>query len=62
MKKLVGEGGQNPLEAARYGARILHGKNIDNFKDIYKLLRNLKISKLQLSIDNLILSPDLRKT
>ena len=38
-------GGQNPLEAARYGARILHGPNIDNFKDIYKLLKNLRISK-----------------
>ena len=42
---IINRGGQNPLEAARYGARILHGKNIDNFKDIYKLLRNLKISK-----------------
>ena len=38
-------GGQNPLEAARYGARILHGPNIDNFKDIYKLLKNLGVSK-----------------
>ena len=38
-------GGQNPLEAARYGARILHGPNIDNFKDIYKFLKNLKVSK-----------------
>ncbi len=38
-------GGQNPLEAARYGAKILHGPNIDNFKDVYKLLKKLKISK-----------------
>ena len=42
---IVNRGGQNPLEAARYGARILHGQNIDNFKDIYKLLKTLKISK-----------------
>ena len=42
---IVNRGGQNPLEAARYGARILHGENIDNFKDIYKLLKTLKISK-----------------
>ena len=38
-------GGQNPLEAARFGARILHGKNVGNFKDVYKLLNRLKISK-----------------
>ena len=38
-------GGQNPLEAARYGSRILHGPNVDNFKDIYKLLSSLNISK-----------------
>ena len=42
---IINRGGQNPLEAARYGARILHGKNIDNFKDIYKLLKTLKVSK-----------------
>ena len=32
-------------EPARYGAKILHGPNTDNFIDIYKLLRSLKISK-----------------
>ena len=42
---IINRGGQNPLEAARYGAKIFHGPNIDNFKDIYKLLKNLKISK-----------------
>ncbi len=42
---IVKRGGQNPLEAARYGAKILHGPNIDNFKDVYKLLKSLKISK-----------------
>ena len=42
---IINRGGQNPLEAARYGARILHGPNIDNFKDIYKTLSSLKISK-----------------
>ncbi|MDC0125237.1 3-deoxy-D-manno-octulosonic acid transferase [Candidatus Pelagibacter sp.] len=38
-------GGQNPLEAARYGARVLHGPNIDNFKDVYKTLSSLNASK-----------------
>ena len=42
---IINRGGQNPLEAARFGARILHGPNIDNFKDVYKTLSNLKISK-----------------
>jgi len=42
---IINRGGQNPLEAARYGARIVHGPNIDNFKDVYKSLSNLKISK-----------------
>ena len=43
---IVKRGGQNPLEAARYGAKIFHGPNIDNFKDVYKLLKSLKISNL----------------
>ena len=42
---VINRGGQNPLEAARYGARILHGPNIDNFKEVYKTLEKLKISK-----------------
>ena len=39
---IIKRGGQNPLEAARFGAKILHGPNIDNFKDVYKLLKTLK--------------------
>ena len=42
---IVQKGGQNPLEAVRFGAKILHGPNTDNFKDVYKLLKSLKISK-----------------
>ncbi len=42
---IIKRGGQNPLEAARHGAKILHGPNIDNFKDIYKLLKSFKVSK-----------------
>ena len=42
---IIKRGGQNPLEAARYGAKILHGPNVENFKDVYKLLKSLKISK-----------------
>ncbi len=43
---LIERGGQNPLEAARYGAKIFHGKNINNFKDVYELLKSLKVSKI----------------
>ena len=42
---IIKRGGQNPLEAARFGAKILHGPNVDNFKDVYKLLKTLNISK-----------------
>jgi len=42
---IIHKGGQNPLEAARLGAKIFHGPNTDNFKDVYKLLKSLKISK-----------------
>ena len=41
---IIKRGGQNPLEAARFGTKILHGPNIDNFKDVYKYLNQLKIS------------------
>ena len=41
---LVKHGGQNPLEATRYGCKILHGPHVENFNEIYNYLRNLKIS------------------
>ncbi len=41
---IIKRGGQNPLEPARFGAKILHGPHIDNFKDVYKYLNQLKIS------------------
>ena len=42
---IIKRGGQNPLEAARSGSKVLHGPNVDNFKDIYRLLKKFKISK-----------------
>ena len=41
---IIKHGGQNPLEAARYGCQILHGPNIWNFKEIYNLLEANKVS------------------
>ena len=42
---IIRRGGQNPLEAARLGSKILHGPNTDNFKDVYKHLELLNIAK-----------------
>ncbi len=42
---LINHGGQNPLEAARYGCNILHGPNISNFREIYDFLKRNKISQ-----------------
>jgi len=41
---LIEHGGQNPLEAARYGCKILHGPNVSNFREIYDLLNKYQIS------------------
>jgi 3-deoxy-D-manno-octulosonic-acid transferase len=41
---IINHGGQNPLEAARFGCKILHGPNISNFVEIYTFLKKNKIS------------------
>ena len=41
---LIEHGGQNPIEAARLGCKIIHGPHIDNFREVYKLLNKNKIS------------------
>ena len=41
---IIKHGGQNPLEAAKYGCSILHGPNVWNFDEIYNLLEKYKIS------------------
>ena len=52
---LVSKGGQNPLEALRFGCNIIHGKHTFNFKDVYKMLEK---EKLSLKVSN---SKDLEK-
>ena len=48
---LVSKGGQNPLEALRFGCNIIHGNYTFNFKDVYKMLEkenlSLKVSNLK---------------
>ena len=41
---LILHGGQNPLEPAREGNYILYGPHVDNFKEIFEMLENLKIA------------------
>ena len=42
---MINRGGQNPLEAVRYGCNIFHGPNVSNFKEIYWFLKNKNLSK-----------------
>ena len=41
---LVSKGGQNPLEALRFGCNLVHGNYTYNFKDVYKMLEKEKLS------------------
>ena len=43
-KSLVAQGGQNPLEPARYNCSIVHGPKVSNFFEIYNLLGKNKIA------------------
>ena len=42
---IINHGGQNPLEAVRYGCKVFHGPNVSNFKEIYDFLKNKRLSK-----------------
>jgi 3-deoxy-D-manno-octulosonic-acid transferase len=42
---LINHGGQNPLEAARFGCNILHGPHVHNFKEIYSFLKKNNLTK-----------------
>jgi 3-deoxy-D-manno-octulosonic-acid transferase len=41
---IIKHGGQNPLEAVRFGCNVLHGPNVWNFDEIYALLEKYKVS------------------
>ena len=51
---LIMHGGQNPLEATRYGCKILHGPNISNFREIYKFLGKKNLSRKINNLDQFI--------
>jgi len=44
LKKLEQSGGQSPIDAAKLGCKIYHGPYIYNFKDVYEILNQNKIS------------------
>ena len=51
---LIEHGGQNPLEATRYGCKVLHGPNVSNFKEIFRFLNKKKLSRKISNQDQLI--------
>jgi 3-deoxy-D-manno-octulosonic-acid transferase len=51
---IIKHGGQNPLEAARYGCRILHGPNVWNFDEIYSLLNKYNVSNKVVKLNQII--------
>ena len=51
---IVNHGGQNPIEPARFGLNILHGPNIQNFRDIYQLFDKYKIAYKFVNLKQLI--------
>jgi len=50
---LVRHGGQNPIEAAKLGAAILHGPYVWNFAEIYSALDNVHGAELVTDADRL---------
>ena len=51
---LITHGGQNPLEATRYGCKVLHGPNVSNFMEIYRFLNKKNLSRKINNQDQLI--------
>ena len=63
-KSIYATGGQNPLEAARLGNRIIHGPNIENFTEVYEFLKKHRIStkiRSYKDLENLVVKFDQKK-
>jgi len=56
IQSLAMDSGQNPIEPARLGCKILHGPNVSNFAEIYDDFKTLGIAKEIKSSDELCLS------
>ena len=55
---LIPHGGQNPLEALRYGCKVLHGPNVSNFKEIYYFLKKRGLSNKVNNLNHLVAKLD----
>jgi 3-deoxy-D-manno-octulosonic-acid transferase len=55
---IIKHGGQNPLEAVRYGCKILNGPNVQNFHEIYNLLNKFNVSYEINNLDQMIYTID----
>jgi len=53
---IIKRGGQNPLEPVRFGCKVLHGPNVQNFTEVYNLLNSYKLSYKFHNINQLIAS------
>ena len=51
---IIKHGGQNPLEPARFGCKIIHGPYIQNFTEIYKLLNQNNLSSKFNNVNQLV--------
>jgi 3-deoxy-D-manno-octulosonic-acid transferase len=56
LKSLINDSGQNPIEAARLGCKILHGPYFSNFTETYEHLDTFGITKVVNSSNELSLS------
>ena len=45
VQSLIKDGGQNPIEPARLGCKILHGPYVSNFAETYNYLKKLGITE-----------------
>lgn len=66
---LVRHGGQNPIEAAKLGAAVVHGPHVFNFTDVYEALDRAGGARMAGGADaltrqlgQLLLDPELRQT
>ena len=51
---LIKHGGQNPIEPANFNLNILHGPNVQNFKEIYKFFKSKKITSKVSNLNDLV--------
>ena len=54
LKRFEHTGGQNPIDAAKFGCHIYHGLYVYNFQDVYKFLDVSGISEKVENIDALV--------